>query len=182
MAFGKLLLENCHFQVMHQAQEVKTPGRAAGGGAEGRTCLKNIPEYLPSSSTATSMQENGSGRVLQCPGNPELHPHLAWRRNWGLAGSSPRVFLGSEGWSWMSHTQVSVLEPSAGRELDPTLVLLSQGRFGFVRLASRTAPRNSAKTKQVQNPFETKKQTPPLKLNQINKTINQKKQQQKNQN
>lgn len=25
MAFGKLLLENCHVQVMHQTQEVKTP-------------------------------------------------------------------------------------------------------------------------------------------------------------
>lgn len=44
--FGKVLLENCHVQVMHQAQEVKAPGRAAGGGAEGRTCLKNIPEKL----------------------------------------------------------------------------------------------------------------------------------------
>lgn len=44
--FGKVLLENCHIQVMHQAQEVKASGRASGGGAEGTTCLKNIPEKL----------------------------------------------------------------------------------------------------------------------------------------
>lgn len=46
VAFGKLPLDNCHLQVMYQAQEVKAPGRAAGGAAEGRTCLKIIPEKL----------------------------------------------------------------------------------------------------------------------------------------
>lgn len=74
----------------------------------------------------------------------------------------------------MIHTQGSVREPSPGRELDPTVVLLSQGRFGFVRLASRTAPRN-CQNKTNTKPLRNKETNPP-KLNKVTKHKNQKKQ------
>lgn len=66
----------------------------------------------------------------------------------------------------MIHTQGSVREPSPGRELDPTVVLLCQGRFGFVRLA------NIPETLPKQNKYKTppEQRNKPPKTQQSNKT------------